>query len=140
MSDRYVSAALRRLVIARAGDRCEYCGVPADSSPSGFCVDHILPSSRGGITKERNLALSCGGCNAHKAGKTHATDPATRRPCRLFHPRRDSWVRHFAWSSDSRMIVGISSIGRTTVDALKLNRASLQNLRSLMKRALLHPP
>jgi len=37
----------------------------------------------------------------------------------LFHPRRDRWHDHFAWSAAT--ILGRTAIGRTTVDVLAMN-------------------
>lgn len=43
-----VSEQFREVVVRRAGNRCEYCQLPADLQISGFEIDHILPQSRGG--------------------------------------------------------------------------------------------
>ena len=66
-----VSEQLRDAVIRRAGNRCEYCQLPAQFQISGFETDHILPRSRGGQTELFNLALACPHCNAHKWAHTH---------------------------------------------------------------------
>ena len=41
---------------------------------------------------------------------------------------------------DDLYIVGITPIGRATIDLLKLNRVNATNLRKLLKMAGLHPP
>jgi hypothetical protein len=46
---------LEQRVRNRAGNRCEYCGLPQQFS-----------RLKGGPTIESNLALSCGFCNRHK--------------------------------------------------------------------------
>lgn len=87
-----------------------------------------------------NLALSCLGCNSHKYTKTHAHDPETGRRVPLFHPRRQKWSRHFAWSDDFTHIIGRTATGRATVEALQLNRPELVNLRRILHGAGEHPP
>jgi hypothetical protein len=132
-------ARTRRLVAERARFRCEYCLTPAGIVPSPFSSEHILPRSKGGDITLENLAFSCQGCNGHKAAKTTALDPATRKTVSLFHPRQQAWNDHFGWAADGISIVGRSPIGRATVMALQLNRTGLQNLRRLMALADLHP-
>lgn len=99
-----------------------------------------MPVAAGGGSEPANLAFACAGCNAFKSDKTTAVDPVTGRSFRLFHPRRDRWARHFAWSADTLRIDGITGIGRCSAAALKLNRPALVNLRRLLFREGLHPP
>lgn len=140
MAEPRVSVAVRRLVADRALRRCEYCLALEAFSPGGYCIEHVLPVAAGGDSDPGNLAYACAGCNAHKSDKTTAADPVTRRSFRLFHPRRDRWARHFAWSADTLCVDGITGIGRASVLALKLNRPALVNLRRLLLREGLHPP
>jgi hypothetical protein len=39
-----IPAQLRRQVVLRAGDRCEYCGLAQDGQEATFHIDHIVPS------------------------------------------------------------------------------------------------
>jgi hypothetical protein len=126
-------------VAERARFHCEYCLTPAGIAPSPFSAEHILPRSKGGAATPENLAFSCQGCNGHKAAKTTALDPATRKTVSLFHPRRHNWSDHFGWTAGGTTIEGQSPNGRATVLALQLNRMGLQNLRRLMVMADLHP-
>jgi len=82
----------------RAKGCCEYCLSQLDFSPTKFSIDHIVPKSRGGDDSRDNLALACQGCNNHKHTATTATDPVSGQVVALFHPRRDTWTQHFAWS------------------------------------------
>ena len=53
-----------RLVMSDSRE-CAYCGleeVPLE-------IDHIIPKSRGGANRLKNLALSCKECNSAKADK-----------------------------------------------------------------------
>ncbi|PYS53428.1 MAG: HNH endonuclease, partial [Acidobacteria bacterium] len=84
--------------------------------------------------------LSCQGCNGHKYTKQQVTDPITGLVVPLFHPRRDRWNEHFAWSVDTTVIVGLTPTGRATVEALHLNRIELANLREVLYDAQEHPP
>ena len=140
MSKRYVPADLRRSVEERAKKCCEYCRALADFSPQSFSVEHILPIHSGGETILENLALSCQGCNNHKAAKTTVIDPATGECVPLFHPRLQKWYEHFAWNTDYTEIVGLTPIGRATVKELLLNRSGLVNLRRVLYSAGEHPP
>src|SRR6266853_1368536 len=95
---------MRLFVAERARFRCEYCLTPAGLSPSPYSAEHVLPRSKGGAGVPDNLALSCQGCNGHKAAKTTAIDPATGNRVSLFNPRRDKWEDHFAWTEDGTKI------------------------------------
>lgn len=135
-----IPAELRRLVKARAGEICEYCRSREDHSTQSFCFEHILPRVAGGKTTAENLAYACQGCNSHKATRTEAGDYLTGKQVRLFNPRQMLWSEHFSWSEDFSEIVGISPIGRATVEALKLNRRGLVNLRRALYAMGKHPP
>lgn len=57
---------LRRTVIERANQRCEYCRKPV----VGFFaheVDHVIAQKHGGATVLTNLAFACFECNRYKA-------------------------------------------------------------------------
>jgi hypothetical protein len=131
---------LRRLVIERAGGCCEYCRSQARFSPQAFSVEHITPSRRGGPTRESNLALSCQGCNNHKAIKTVVQDPLTLLWAPIFNPREENWNEHFTWSDDYATMQGITPTGRATVVTLRLNREGLVNLRRVLYAMGEHPP
>jgi hypothetical protein len=91
------------------------------------------------LTTADNLALSCG-CNGYKGQRSGARDPQTGRVVRLFNPRRQQWSRHFAWSPDFLLILGRTATGRATVQALRLNRPELLNLRRVLHPLGEHPP
>lgn len=95
---------------------------------------------RGGKTSLRNLAYACSGCNGHKHAKVKAIDPITGKLVWLFNPRRQTWEEHFTWNEDYTRVIGLTDIGRATVDALQLNRAKLINLRRVLHAVNLHPP
>jgi hypothetical protein len=115
-----IPAPLRRQVIQRAGNRCEYCGLAQASQEAAFHIDHVVPLTAGGGTIAGNLALACVSCSLRKGAKQTAVDPTTGKQTRLFNPRKDSWRLHFRWKGAE--VFGLSPIGRATIHALKLNR------------------
>jgi len=131
---------LKDLILKRANGLCEYCKSPANISPQPFAIEHIIPKSKNGETIEENLALSCQGCNNYKYNKTSGLDNLTGETVNLFNPRKQEWNENFKWSDDVLEMIGITSIGRVTIDELKLNRIELQNLRNLLATAGKHPP
>ena len=140
MSDKHIPAELRRLVAERARQCCEYCCTQEQYSADSFTVDHILPRSLSGPTTAENLALCCQGCNQHKATRIIAPEPITGSPSSFFHPRQHRWDDHFAWNEDFTLILGLTPIGRVTIDMLHLNRPGLINLRRVLYAIGEHPP
>ena len=133
-----ISLRLRRLVLTRAANRCEYCGLAQAGQEATFHIDHILPESAGGITEENSLALACVSCSLRKEARRAAVDPQTGRKVPLFHPRRQKWANHFRW--DSMRVVGISPTGRATADALQMNRPVMLAIREEEALRGRHPP
>lgn len=140
MRKAYVPRNLKQLVIDRAGNCCEYCLSQARFSAQTFSMEHIKPVRAGGASIESNLALSCQGCNSHKAIKTAASDPLTGLPASLFNPRKQTWDDHFTWTDNYTEILGTSPTGRATVESLRLNRGGLVNMRRVLYGMGYHPP
>lgn len=130
----------RREIEKRAGYLCEYCLSRQDHSPDPFSVEHIIPKAKTGEDELENLALACQGCNNFKYTKIEAIDPLTGQKVPLYHPRKDVWEEHFAWSSDFTEMVGLLPTGRATIEAIKLNRISIRNLRAALRVIGKHPP
>lgn len=59
-----MSLRLRYSILVRDGFKCKSCGVSA--SKKKLEIDHIIPVSRGGISKESNLQALCVTCNRGK--------------------------------------------------------------------------
>ena len=87
MAGSYVSAALRREVIQRAGGRCEYCRFPAELTLFSFEVEHIVAEKHGGATSATNLALACPFCNRAKGTDLASLDPLTGDLTPFYNPR-----------------------------------------------------
>lgn len=122
-----ISAELRRLVVERAGQRCEYCGLAQAGQEAAFHGDHVTPIAAGGKTIAENLALACVSCSLRKAAREFVIDRETGRNVPLFNPRRDSWKEHFRW--DGVVLVGRSPTGRGTIEALSMNRSLILAIR-----------
>ncbi len=140
MTDEHITSELRQLVANRARGCCEYCYSQSRFAMQSFSVEHIKPLSKGGLSTEANLALSCQGCNNHKYNKIESYDPATNQRVPLFHPREQKWSDHFIWNDDYSLVIGITATGRATVEALQLNRDGLVNLRRVLYKMGEHPP
>ncbi len=140
MPTNYLSAELRRLVKLRANNNCEYCHAIGSFSFHPFPVEHIIPISKGGSEEDSNLANACQFCNGSKSDKIEALDPLTGLPVSLFNPRTQAWSENFVWSDDFTLIIGITPIGRATVNCLKMNREEAINLRAALRDFGVHPP
>ena len=131
-------AETTRRVIARAGDRCEYCRMHQSLQGATFHIEHITPSAAGGSDDPDNLALACPACNLKKADRVVAPDPDTGVAAPLFNPRTDRWDDHFAW--DGHRVAGQTSVGRATVAAWALNHARRFRVREAEEHFDLFPP
>ena len=133
-----ISASLRRLVIQRADNCCEYCGLSQLGQAATFHVDHVIPVVAGGSTTADNLALACVACSLYKGAKQEIEDPKTGTLVTVFNPRQQVWENHFQWNDVE--LIGLTAVGRATIDALKLNRSLILAIRSEEKLLGRHPP
>jgi hypothetical protein len=130
-----VSESLRRQIIARAGNCCEYCHLPTTGQVGRFPIDHVIPRSRQGPTDLTNLALACPHCNGHKWAHSSGIDPVSTEIVPLFNPRTQVWSDHFQWSEQSPVLLeGKTATGRATVVVLQMNHEEIQLVRSLLLR------
>ena len=137
---RYISNALKAKIRQQANARCGYClrseiliGMPME-------FEHLLPIALGGQTVEENLWLSCRRCNEFKGIQTQAIDLETGKTVAIFNPRKQNWNEHFGWSAEGIEIIGITSIGRATINALKLNEEIIVVTRRLWVSVGWFPP
>ncbi len=105
-----------------------------------FEIEHIVPRSSGGKTTIANLTLACPTCNRCKADQMHAIDPESHVEVDLYRPSLQLWNEHFAWNHDATEIVGLTTTGRATVSALRMNRPALVRLRRMWALLGEHPP
>ncbi|MEQ9233928.1 HNH endonuclease [Coleofasciculus sp. E2-BRE-01] len=133
-----IPASLRRLVIQRADNRCEYCGISQIGQVATFHIDHIVPVVAGGETIAENLALACVSCSLRKGARQKLEDSETGEVVSIFNPRRQVWKEHFDWNGVQ--VVGLTATGRATVQALDLNRATMLAIRTQEELFGRHPP
>ncbi|MEO1792592.1 MAG: HNH endonuclease signature motif containing protein [Cyanobacteria bacterium J06629_19] len=138
MSSTYISADLRRQVVERAKNCCEYCLMPQHLSLVSFAIDHIIAEKHGGKTHPDNLALSCPICNRYKGSDIASIDSETGRLSAFYHPRTDTWREHF--SIQGALFSPLSGKGRVTIKILQINRIERVAERALLiKSGLLKP-
>lgn len=133
-----IPASLRRFVIQRADNRCEYCGISQLGQVATFHIDHILPVVAGGETSAENLALACVSCSLRKGARQSIVDPKTDELVTVFNPRQQVWKEHFSWNGVQ--IAGLTAIGRATTQALDFNRPIMLAIRAEEQLLGRHPP
>jgi HNH endonuclease len=138
MAQVHVPHELRRLVIARAGGRCEYCLIHQDDTLLAHHVDHVVALKNGGQTQGHNLALACIDCNLRKGTDLAAFDPLTGELTPLFNPRVQAWNAHFTLQRFE--IQGQTAAGRATVILLALNDPGRIVQRQSLARVGRYPP
>ena len=137
----YIPVEVARRVREAARHRCGYCLSPQRLVMARLQIEHILPRAKGGTSEEANLWLSCPLCNNYKGDRITATDPETGETHSLFNPRAQRWSEHFRWSEDGLRIIGLTPIGRATVDALRLaDDPDALTVRSYWVLVGWHPP
>lgn len=139
MSSAYIPKPLRQW-LESLGEFCEYCQTSEHITGIVLHAEHINPRSKDGATTQDNLCRACSPCNIFKSEKTEGADPQSGQIIGLFHPRLHRWSEHFEWSDDGTEIVGLTPIGRATVDALKLNNPRIVRSRELWVSVGWHPP
>ena len=115
-----IPAGLRRAVVSRAGNRCEYCRLSQVAQEATFHIDHVRPLAAGGETDAENLALACVSCSLRKGARLSVLDREGGVETGIFNPRKQLWSDHFKWLGDC--IMGKSAAGTGTVELLKMNR------------------
>jgi len=103
-----------------------------------FHVDHIIARKHDGRTELTNLAYCCLDCNAHKGTNVAGFDPQTGALTRLFNPRSDLWIAHFAWRGS--ILEGVTAVGRVTVQVLCVNDPLRVRAREVLISEGVFPP
>jgi hypothetical protein len=119
MSVTYVTAELRRLVVARAQGLCEYCLIAEEDAFFGCEVDHIISEKHGGRTEAENLAFACVYCNQAKGSDVGSIHWDSGEFVRFFNPRTAPWAEHFVLSG--YRIEPLTAIGAVTARILGFN-------------------
>lgn len=134
----YIPDALRREVIERAKNCCEYCLIHELDSIYSHEVDHIIAEKHRGETVSGNLCYACLDCNRHKGADFGSFDPETEEVALLFHPRQDTWSEHFELNGTH--IIPKTAKGRVTEFVLKLNAPKRLLNRELLAKNGRYPP
>jgi len=92
------------------------------------------------MSTRENLWLACVQCNQYKSDRTYALDPLTNEAVPLYNPRTQIWAEHFAWDEAGCYIMGLTAIGRATVEILQLNRDLAVTARQFWVSVGWHPP
>jgi hypothetical protein len=124
LSTTYISAELRRLVIARADSLCEYCLIHEEDTFFGCEVDHVISEKHGGPTQADNLAYACLICNRNKGSDIGSILPplSSGNFVRFFSPRADLWSEHFTVEEANGVTIRpLTDIGEVTAGILGFN-------------------
>ena len=103
-------------------------------------IEPIIPLVSGGSSTADNLCLARYRCNEFKGSRTEAADPRDGKLTLLFHPRLQRWSEHFTWRGHGDTKDGLTSCGRITIEALRLNNDWIVQARRLWMLVGLHPP
>ena len=117
----YVTAELRRLVVARADGLSEYCLIHEADTWLGCQIDHVISEKHGGGTSADNLAYSCVFCNRGKGTDLGSIADSSGNFVRFFNPRIDRWSDHFRIIG--ARIEPLTETGEVTVRILDFNSA-----------------
>lgn len=128
-----VSDALRGAVRRRASRRCEYCRRPEGIDYFGHHVDHIIAQKHGGTSDLDNLAWACAFCNRAKGTDLASYDRDARTVVLLYNPRTQHWQDHF--KMDGLTIIGITPVGKVTIQLLQMNRKDQLEVRQQLMDA-----
>lgn len=131
---------LRNKVQEAFNNCCAYCQSSQQYVLGILEIDHIIPISAGGTNNKENLCLACRLCNGYKSNQTIAIDPELEIETTLFNPRVQNWNDHFEWSDSATHIIGKTSCGRATINALNLNNTIAITVRANWVKAGWHPP
>ncbi|MDX2245129.1 MAG: HNH endonuclease signature motif containing protein [Bacteroidia bacterium] len=132
-----ISRLIRKLVIERAGNRCEYCRIPQAITNYDFHIEHIIGIQHGGDNSLENLAWCCAFCN-WKKGPNIGTILDSHSPIiPLFNPRTQKWFDHF--ETRKGHIIPKTDIGQATAKLLEFNLPERIEIRELLIQAGYYP-
>jgi len=100
-------------------------------------IEHIHPASGDDLD---NLCLACPSCNLSKAKAISSIDPDTSELVSLFNPRQQQWIEHFEWDEEGAIVIGKTSVGRATIQRLRMNQERILTARRIWIKAGEHPP
>jgi HNH endonuclease len=95
--------------------------------------------SRQGANDEANLALACRSCNLRKGNRISGVASDSNTEVRFFQPRQNQWNEHFQVDTESGLVMGITAVGKVTVENLEMNSTAQVSARQLWIRLGLFP-
>ncbi len=116
---RYIADSLKKQVIERANNRCEYCLQADVFAYISHQIDHIISIKHGGQNNFDNLAYACFQCNINKGSDIGTMLLPDRTFIRLYNPRSDIWQDHFEIANG--VIYAKTTIGQATIKVLDFN-------------------
>ena len=138
MTRSQIPLRLRRLIITRARQCCEYCLLHQDDAPDTHQIDHIIALRHKGKTRSANLACACAECNRYKGTDFGTIAPQTGKVIFLFNPRSQKWRDHFAL--EGARIVSLTPTGQVTIELLHLNSDARLLEREMLMAEGHYPP
>ena len=139
MSQTYIPVELRRFVIFRAEEICEYCLTHEEDTFLGCQIDHIISEKHGGATTAENLAYACAFCNFHKGSDIGSIRPGRRVLTRFFNPRIEKWAKHFTLNPNGILIASRTSIGEATARIFSFNSEERLEERAALRQTGRYP-
>lgn len=133
----YISRNIRKLIIARAANRCEYCRVLSYLVGLDFHIEHIIGIQHGGTDSILNLAYACSYCNWKKGPNIGTILYLGGKLTPLFNPITQNWFDYF--EAKNGEIIPLTNVGKATVKLLELNQPSRVNARFQMMLAGFYP-
>ncbi|XHX77042.1 MAG: HNH endonuclease [Stenomitos frigidus ULC029] len=133
----YISQELRRLVVARADQLCEYCLIHEEDTAFGCTVDHIISLKHGGTTDADNLAYACVFCNRFKGSDIGSIIWQSKKFTRFYNPCSDRWSEHFDLQITT--IQPLTAIGEVTARILGFNDSDRRLERQLLIKQNKYP-
>ena len=115
----YINQELRRRVITRAANLCEYCLIHEKDTAFSCAIDHIISLKHGGATDADNLAYTCIFCNRFKGSDIGSIVWETKEFTRFYNPRSDRWSDHF--HLQNAILQPLTNIGNVTARILGFN-------------------
>ena len=133
----YVSRIVRRFVIERARNRCEYCKIPQAVTNYDFHIEHIIGVQHGGTSSPNNLAWCCSFCNWKKGPNLGTILEPEGEIVPLFNPRTQNWGDHF--DAAEGLVTPKTKIGEATIKLLEINLSERVEIRTVLAKAGLYP-
>lgn len=116
----------RSIIEDYPGDRCAYCGRKTNK----WTLDHIIPKSKGGVTRRWNLIRCCSRCNGNKSDNDLLP---WYRPQRFWDEDRENTLFH--WMRENSTMDAMSALEESLRKG-NLNDEALEEIKASDKHRL----